>query len=211
MRMPEAASPRHAAIVLAAGRSRRFGAPKALLVVDGETLVRRAVGAALATDPIRVLVIVDAVAAAIRAALGDIAGIEFIECGDDHMGGSLRAGLRALEDCIDAALVVLTDQPGLSPAHLHTLVDSWRCSPTHAVASAYAGTRGVPAVLPKAWFARLLAANSSDEGARSLLRSADGDIIAIDAPELAFDIDTPQDVERWLATRGSHREINAPR
>ena len=209
--MPESTSPRHAAIVLAAGRSRRFGSPKGLLVVEGETLVRRVVRSALATDPSRALVIVDAEATAIHAALQDIAGIEFIECDDDRMAGSLRAGLRALDGGIDAALVVLTDQPGLTATHLRALVNAWRASPTRAAASAYAGTRGVPAVLPRLWFARLLAAEGNDEGARALLRAPGADITDVDAPELAFDIDTPQDFERWLAMREGRRNVSAPR
>ena len=199
--MPEPASPRHAAIVLAAGRSRRFGSPKQLLVVDGESLVRRAVRAALATDPSRVLVIVDEDATAIRLALEDIEGIEFIECTDDRMAGSLRSGLLALGDRVDAALVVLTDQPGLTGEHLRRLVDVWRSAPARAVASTYAGTRGVPAVLPSSWFARLLDADAFDQGARSLLREDGANTDEVEAPELAIDIDTPQDFQRWLARR----------
>jgi molybdenum cofactor cytidylyltransferase len=204
--MPESASPRHAAVVLAAGRSRRFGSPKPLLIVDGEPLVRRAVHAALATGPSRALVIVDVHATAIRTALEDLAGIEFVECGDDRMAGSLRTGLLALDDRIDAALVVLTDQPGLTAAHLQRLVEAWRTRPTNAAASTYAGTRGVPAILPRSWFARLLGADAGDEGARALLRAAATDIHDVEAPDLAFDIDTPQDFQRWLEWRTRRHE-----
>ncbi|MGQ0657203.1 MAG: NTP transferase domain-containing protein [Chromatiales bacterium] len=51
---------RHAAILLAAGASRRLGTPKQLLTIDGEPLVRRAARAALATDPRQALAVLGA-------------------------------------------------------------------------------------------------------------------------------------------------------
>ena len=194
--------PPHAAVVLAAGRSRRFGAPKQLLRIEGETLVQRAVDAARATAPEDVIVVVDREAQAIRDALAGQA-VRWVECADDHMAASLRAGVSALDACIGAALIVLADQPALTTRHLCSLVEAWRAAPERAAASAYAGTLGVPAVLPAAWFARLAEQADGDEGARALLRDARADVIALEAADLALDIDTPADFERWLARRGN--------
>lgn len=198
--MPDAAAPRHAAVVLAAGRARRFGARKQLLVVDGEPLVRRAVRAVLATAPVDTCVVIDRDAGEVRAAVDAMTGVRCIECAADLMAASLRAGLDALAADAAGALVVLADQPALSSERLGQLVETWRADVQRAVACLYRGSVGVPALLPRAWFPRLQPVRG-DEGARSLLRAAGADVIAIDAPELAFDIDTPDDFARWLHAR----------
>lgn len=183
----------HAAIVLAAGRSRRLGHPKQLLCVDGETLLRRAVRFAIASGAAQVHVVLGADANLLRASIDGLDCREQL-CTHDDMASSLRAGLRAVGSDCAAALVVLTDQPALDAAHLQALVARWRDDPQKAVASAYAGVVGVPAVLPRAWFARVLAAEG-DRGARDLLRASGDAVIALAAPQLAFDIDTAHDLQ----------------
>jgi CTP:molybdopterin cytidylyltransferase MocA len=185
---------RHAALILAAGTSSRLGRPKQLLAVDGQPLVRRAALAALATHPVRAAVVLGAEATAVSAALAGLR-IESIYCDDwqEGMGASLRAGVRILQPHCDGLLVVLCDQPALSAAHLQHLVDAWRAAPERAVASRYAATVGVPALLPARWFARLLELQG-DAGARTLLRAQAAEVVTVAAPELERDIDDPQDL-----------------
>jgi molybdenum cofactor cytidylyltransferase len=185
---------RHAALILAAGASSRLGTPKQLLIVDGQPLVRRAVLAALATEPVRAAVVVGAESASVSAALAGLT-IESIYCGEwqEGMGASLRVGVEALQQHCDGLLVVLCDQPALTAAHLQHMVDAWRAAPERAVASLYAGTAGVPALLPASWFARLLKLHG-DAGARTLLRAQTAEVTTLAAPELERDIDLPQDL-----------------
>jgi len=186
-------TPRHAAIVLAAGASRRLGTPKQLLNVDGETLLHRAARIALATAPAQTLVVLGADAAAMREAVADL-DVRSVVCDDWQRGqsASLQAGVSALEDGIEGVLVLLCDQVGLDAAHANTLLQAWHDEPTRAVASAYADVIGVPAVLPRAWFADVLRLQG-DRGARDLLRRRDAEVVKITAPALARDVDTPRD------------------
>lgn len=187
----DVAAPRHAAILLAAGASRRLGQPKQLLELDGEPLLRRAACALLATTPTELVVVLGHDAARMRTALADLPLRTLIA--PDHAEGlaaSLRAGLAALAPDCAGALVALTDQPALDAAHLCALRDAWRAAPRRAVASAYAGVLGVPALLPRGWFAELMQLHG-DTGARSLLRTRAHDVTALAAPALAHDLDTP--------------------
>jgi CTP:molybdopterin cytidylyltransferase MocA len=183
----------HGAIVLAAGASRRLGRPKQLVEVGGEPLLRRVVRSMLATAPRECIVVLDD-AAPFDALLGGL-DLRIVRIGDraSGMAASLRAGVAALNARCVGALVAVTDQPALDARHLDALCAAWRAAPEHAVASAYAGVIGVPAVLPRSWFGAV-AALSGDVGARELLRSR-SDVVAIAAPELARDIDTPRDLE----------------
>jgi CTP:molybdopterin cytidylyltransferase MocA len=188
------ASPAHGAIVLAGGASHRLGRPKQLVEVDGEPLLRRAARALLATAPRRLVVVLGHAAPSMQAAL---AGLPLrIVVAADHAEGlsaSLRRGIGALDADCAGALVALTDQPALDAAHLLALRDAWRAAPERAAASAYAGVLGVPALLPRAWFADV-AGLAGDVGARALLRARADEVTAIAAPALARDLDTPADL-----------------
>jgi CTP:molybdopterin cytidylyltransferase MocA len=194
---------RHAVVLLAAGASRRLGQAKQLVVVDGESLVRRAVRAGLATEPAQALIILGAHAAAVEV---EVAGLPLmrVECPDwtEGLAASVRAGVQAIDARMDAALFVVCDQPGLTAAHLCSLVARWRADPGRATASAYAGTIGVPAVLPRGWFHELLTL-AGDQGARELLRGRRSDVEAIEAPWLVDDVDRPRDLERLARRKNS--------
>jgi len=186
----------HGLIVLAAGASRRLGTSKQLLRLHGETLVRRATRLGLATKPAAAVVVVGADADSVFASVSDL-DVRRVNCADWDlgMGASLRFGLVALPRECAGALIVLCDQPALDTPHLNELVAAWRTNALGAAASAYAGRLGVPAVLPRAWFAELIA-DAGEPGARRLLARHRKDVVAIANEALALDVDRDQDLDR---------------
>ena len=111
---------------------------------------------------------------------------------EEGMGRSLAAGLRHLDPACAGALVVLCDQPALTAEHLARLVEAWVAAPASAAASGYAGTVGVPAVLPRAWFPKLMTARG-DRGARDLLRENAGEIRVVPDERLSQGVDRPEE------------------
>ena len=196
------APPRHGVVLLAAGGSKRLGQAKQLLALGGETLVHRAARLALATSPGDAVLVLSAHADAVLAGVATLA-LRPVRCADWErgMGASLRAGLAALSPGCAGALVLLCDQPDLEAAHLHALVEAWRTDPARAAASAYAGVLGVPALLPRPWFADL-AALDGDRGARDLLRQRAADVHALPCAPLARDIDVPADLHARASRLG---------
>jgi molybdenum cofactor cytidylyltransferase len=174
-----------AVLILAAGSSRRLGRPKALVSLGGRTLLERAVGVAIELDPGWIGVVVGSGASRLVTTLRRLpVAVIHARRWRQGLGASLRSGLRAVPPGYGRALVLTVDQWAVRPRHLKGLLEAARRGP---VASAYAGTQGVPAIVPTAW-ARSLGNDRSDSGARSLLRSSGAPAIPLEAA--AHDLDT---------------------
>ena len=171
---------RVAAVVLAAGEGSRFGGPKQRLLLP-------AVLDRLARSPVDEIVVV---AGAHRLELPEDlrTPARLVECEDWAVGpgASLRCGLAALADDIDAAVVVLADGPRLSSEAVTRVVEQWRQS-GGIVAASYAGERGHPLVVGRDdW------ADVPDTG----LRTRPARLVPCDDLGAPGDVDVPDDVER---------------
>ena len=187
-----------AAIVLAAGASRRLGQPKQLLLLDGETLLERVLRLAGEAGATPLLAVLGAhreiVAASIR---NSSAHLVFNEQWEQGIAGSIHAGLCALDAAApnaSGALLLGCDQPRLGAAHLRIMIQSFTAQVVPSIlASRYAGVLGIPALFPRSAFAELLALRG-DTGARSLLLQPSCPLIPIDFPGGEIDIDFPADL-----------------
>ena len=117
------------------------------------------------------------------------------------MASSLRVGLALTVDD-DGALVLLADMPDVTGAILDRLIAAFEAAPDcAAVAPAHRGRRGNPVLLARRLYASV-AALTGDEGARRLLRAADGVIeIEIGDESVLMDIDTREDSKRAQSQR----------
>ena len=185
--------------MLAAGASSRLGRAKQLLDFGGRSLVRHAVEVASAAGCSRIFVVVGAHAESVHATLTGL-GAETVENPEwrEGIASSLRRGISALPDEIDAAIVLLCDQPAVSPALLETLIATQRETRRAIVACRWDDAVGPPALFLRERFPALLAL-SGDRGARSTLEREGDRVALVDFPEGAFDVDTPEDWERWQA------------
>lgn len=183
------------AIILAAGRSSRMGGSNKLLATfDGEPLVRQVAAHALASKARGVTVVIGHEADAVKAALtgldiSTVANPDF----SDGLSTSVRAGLAALPQNADAAMIVLGDMPRVTSADLNRLIEAFaRDRGAVIVRASSGGKRGNPVILPRAAFADL-ALVEGDEGARSLMESGRFEVVDVDIGEAAMvDVDTPE-------------------
>lgn len=191
---------RVAAVVLAAGRSTRMGdANKLLAPIDGTPMIARVVDAALASRAEPVVLVTGHDAERVCAA------IEGRDVQRAHTAGAFRgmsaslgAGLAALDDSIDAAIVCLGDMPWIEARHLDALIGAFAarsgcriCVPVHE------GRRGNPVLWPKRHFAALRAL-AGDVGGRALLARHRGEVVPVPIAEdgVLRDVDTPDDLPR---------------
>jgi CTP:molybdopterin cytidylyltransferase MocA len=188
-----------AAIVLAAGASRRLGQPKQLLIYGGEMLLERAIRLADEAGAAPVLTVLGANHELICASV-DLMGKSIPVINDrweEGMATSIHAGLKALGAVTSEAkgvLILACDQPRLSSDHLRALIDAF-CAQAEAsiVASTYAGVVGIPAVFRRITFPAL-GALRGDKGARALLIEPSCTLITVPFPGGEVDIDLPEDL-----------------
>ncbi|HEX7802572.1 MAG TPA: nucleotidyltransferase family protein [Pseudoxanthomonas sp.] len=189
----------HVAIVLAAGGSRRLGAPKQLLKRGGETLVHRAVRLAGATRPRRLLLVVGAYAEEMRAAVADLQVEILVNDGwQEGLASSLRVAVGALDESA-SALILGCDQPALEQSHLQRLLAGAPASVSGCAATLHGAVPGIPAVVSAAVL-RGAHELHGDSGLRgSLQRLSSDSLYLLEAAELELDLDTPSEVEKAVA------------
>lgn len=174
-----------AAVILAAGFSRRLGRPKQTLTLGGEMLVERAARIATEAGLSPVFVVVNREADFCLAIEQHGAIVVMNELAEEGMASSIRRGVMAAKTFRASGIVLMTcDQVELDVDHLRRLVEN----PGRVTASLYAGRKGIPAYFPAATFDELLTLHG-DTGARDLLRPAE----TILNESLAVDIDTEAD------------------
>jgi molybdenum cofactor cytidylyltransferase len=188
-----------AAIVLAAGGSKRMAQLKQLLPIDGVPMVRRVTEAVCAVGLNQVVVVIGAQASAVETALRGLpVSLTTNKAWDQGLSTSVRAGLRALQPEIQAALLVLADQPGVTPPLMRALVARYRTSRAQIVAPTYQGRRGNPVIFDRALFPELLRARG-DQGGRGVIaqRQNQVDLVETGDPAVLLDLDTFDDYVTW--------------
>ena len=182
-------------VILAAGQSKRLGEPKQLLPLEGRSLLRRTVDAALASRCRQVAVVVGAVADRMEEELaGSPVRIVMNDQWSEGLSTSVRAGLESLEEEVDSVIFVPCDQPALDAAMLDSLVAAHEKSGKPIVVSAYGGAWGAPMLVARRYWPELKALQG-DRGAQPVAYAHPGEVENVPFPEGACDIDTREDYE----------------
>jgi CTP:molybdopterin cytidylyltransferase MocA len=192
-----------AGLVLAAGEGRRLGQPKALVSLDNELLVDRAIRVARdgGCDPVVVVLGAEAHRVVHSAAL-DGAIVVVNDGWAEGIGSSLRCGLSALDDQhAPAAVVLLVDQPEIGAETVRRVIDTWRTSGAVAVVPTYDNQPRNPVLLASSTWAGVGVSARGDIGARAWLREHASDVATVACDDLGSDadIDVPADLERYDA------------
>jgi molybdenum cofactor cytidylyltransferase len=122
---------------------------------------------------------------------------------DTGMASSIRVGLEALSDADDeaaAVVLMLCDQPYVTPALVARLVATHRANRSPIVASQYGGSFGVPALFARPLFTEL-ARLEGKSGAKQIIERHASEAGFVSFPEGEIDVDTPDDFSRLLSNQ----------
>lgn len=188
-------APHIAALILAAGQSRRMGVTNKLLAeIDGKAMLARVVEAAQASQIAQIVAVTGHEADKVAAALASY-DVELAHnpAFADGLSTSLQAGLGALSGDIDGVIILLGDMPRIAPEHIDRLIAAFNpvegraiCVPT------YQGKRGNPVLFARRFFAEMAEA-AGDSGAKHLIGQHEDDLVevAMDDDGIFLDVDTP--------------------
>src|SRR6266550_4439402 len=187
------------AVVLAAGGSARFRKPKQFALFRGETFIRRIVAGAIEARCAPVVVVTGKDSARIGLELSGLTvSIALNPHWQSGLGSSIVVGIRHamnLAPDIDAALLLTCDQPFVTAAVLTQLIQLRLTSRKPIIASAYAGTFGIPALFDRSCFPDLLRLKG-DHGAKGIIFERRYDVASFNFPAAAIDIDMVGDYEK---------------
>jgi len=191
-----------AAIILAAGRSSRMGSHKLLLPYKGRPIVNWVLAAACASQADPVIVVLGHEAQQVDAALQ--AERWFLAIHNpwyvDGLSTSLRIGLAATPKDVDGAIILLGDQPLITPENINAMIAESARYPDAIVAASYQGRRGNPVLFPRQCFAELETITGDEGGRSALARHAERVRLVESANALAgFDVDTPEEYQALLS------------
>lgn len=187
---------RVAAVVLAAGESSRFGAPKQLARWQGQTFIERVVDVALASQARPVVVVLGAEVAHSRAALaGQPVQIVVNKKWAQGQSTSMQAGLAALPPNVSGAIFFLVDQPGVTPKITDALIERHRQTLAPIVWPEFEGKRGNPVLFDCTLFAELMQVRGDTGGKPVLLAYKDqAQRVAVTEKGVLQDFDRPEDL-----------------
>ncbi|HEY6910950.1 MAG TPA: nucleotidyltransferase family protein [Myxococcales bacterium] len=188
---------RIAGVVLAAGLSSRMGTNKMLLRLGGTSVVRRAVSTALEAGLDPVVVVLGHEGGRIRAELEGLPCTP-VENADyaQGMNTSLRAGIRALPEDVEGAVVLLGDMPLVDASMLRSLADRFHGSRPKLLVSTYGDVLAPPILYGRPLFEELRALDEKACG-KSVVKRHRGEAVELAWPaERLSDLDVPEDLHR---------------
>ncbi len=187
--------PRIAAVVLAAGQSRRMGSANKLLAeIDGQPMVQRTVDAVLNSRAEPVVVVTGHEANRVRTTLAG-RDVTFADSPDYERGlsASLNAGLNAVPEECDGALIVLGDMPLVSAPELDKLIAAFNLQEGRAICvPTWKGKRGNPVLWARRFFVGMTTV-TGDVGARHLI-GENAEVVAevpMESANTLVDVDSP--------------------
>ena len=188
-----------AAIVLAAGLSRRMGRPKLALPWLDTTVIGRVVNVLNEAGVADIVVVTGGarqeVEQALREAPARIAFNPRFE--DSEMVDSLQVGLAQLAPPVEATLVALGDQPQIQLEVVQAVIEAFAAHPAGLVVPSYQMKRGHPWLVQRALWAEISQLRSP-ETLRDFLSRHAADIyyLPVASDTILRDLDTPDDYAR---------------
>jgi molybdenum cofactor cytidylyltransferase len=188
-------------VILAAGLSSRMGRPKQLLPYKGITLLQQAIGCASASDCSCHLVVLGANAALVSKEIDQAkTHITLNPAWEEGMASSIRNGMQnllTLAPGTEGVVLMVCDQPYVTPSLLNSLVTTHLQTGKPVVTSGYGNVTGPPVFFHHSLFPELLRL-TGDSGAKKIVQLYKKEVALVPFPEGRFDIDTEIDYQELI-------------
>ncbi|WP_166423814.1 nucleotidyltransferase family protein [Paraglaciecola sp. 20A4] len=190
-----------AALMLAAGQSKRFNGIKQLAEINGQPMLLHTLNHLTSSGELldklwEFNIILGAHAPQIKHVLPSyVTPLQFIDW-QKGMGASLAFGVKNVHSESSHLLVTLADQVAIRREHVETMLHHCAQAPGKIIAARYDKVLGAPVIFPRCYFTQLLALDA-DTGARKILQLHIDDVVAVDISNAQYDIDTQLELAAW--------------
>jgi molybdenum cofactor cytidylyltransferase len=198
-----------AAILLAAGTSTRMGKVKQLLPIDGRPVLEHVLDNVRGADVSEIILVLGHSAEAIQQEV-ELRDVKVV-MNDNYpqgMGTSLQAGLAAVDARIEAAIIVLADQPFVCPSTLDRLIREHSRTRAQIVIPTYRGFRGNPVLLDRSVFPEVMNLRG-DIGCRAIFGDHLEGIVKVPVEDfgILLDLDEPVDYDKLRTARHGDKQV----
>ncbi len=191
-----------AAIILAAGASRRMGQAKQLLPYKGQTLLSHVINCAIASSCNSVIVILGANADQIEPEITSLA-VKIVKNNtwNEGISSSIRCGIACVQEQdlnIDGVVFLTCDQPFISAEIIKQLIEAYDSTNKPIIASQYGKTLGIPVLFSRSFFSELMQLKG-DFGAKKIIKKYPDLVSKIDFPQGNIDLDSLADYQEFIS------------
>lgn len=191
------------AILLAAGRSHRYGSDKLQQSIGGRRMIDWSLEAVLASLADEIIVVVSAEAEELSFKVANSGRLRSVinPHPDEGMASSIICGLEACDDHSAAAMIAHGDMPLIETQTLDWLISIWIKFPAKIIAPRYQGQQGNPVIIPRVFWSEIRSLRG-DVGCKSILKAHATQVEWLECKDdsILFDIDSFEDMDR-LRTR----------
>lgn len=191
-----------AAIILAAGASRRMGQPKQLLPYKGQILLSHVTQCAIDSSCSPVIVILGANAEQIEPEIAQLP-IKIVKntAWQEGISSSICCGIAYVQEQfsnIDGVVFLTCDQPFISAEIIEQLIDTHNSTNKPIIASQYNNILGIPALFSSSFFSKLMGLKG-DRGAKKIINQYLDLVHQINFPLGAIDLDTLESYQQFIS------------
>ncbi len=186
-------------IVLAAGRSKRFGSNKLLFKLNGDTLIERIVRRSSESKANEVIVVVGHEADKIMAILKNLScKIIFNRIFEQGQSSSVVAGVKFAKDHARAVMILPGDMPLMRTEFINKVIDEYHSTQAAMVATSHQGKMGHPILIDAALFDKVLKIREETFGLKEVIKEnyAELRLVEVESQGVLTDLDVHEDLIR---------------
>ncbi|MEM0084155.1 MAG: nucleotidyltransferase family protein [Candidatus Methanomethylicia archaeon] len=190
-----------AAIILAAGHSKRFGRNKLLEPINGKPMIKWTIETALKSNVGKVVIVLGFEAERIYEVIKDLPCEKIVnpkyELG---MSTSVKCGVEKVMDKNEAVLIIPGDCPFIDENTIKNIIDRYRETKAPIIIATYQGRRGHPILISKELYQEVMNISEEKMGLKEVVRKHEGEIVHVETDNMGviIDIDTPEDLEKAI-------------
>ena len=192
-------------IVLAAGKSSRFGSNKLLSETNGEAMIQRVVKTSLASRASEVVVVVGFEEDKVRRALQShecriVSNPEF----EKGQASSVMAGVKSVNKHANAVMILPGDVAFIKAEQIDKVIDEYSLDHSSIVVASYRGRMGHPILFDHALFDEMLKITEEEAGLKEVVNRHRSEIrrVEVESREVLLDVDLPNDLRSLEKEKG---------